>query len=247
MDVIAYVGLSHQMALRRQMDVIAGNIANASTSGYQREMVQFETFTEEMEGTELKSAAPVAFVLDHGIARDTTPGELNSTGNPLDVGIVGQGYFPVQGKDGSTLYTRAGHFMQDNEGYLATPSGERVLGQGGQTMRLQPEDRDVSIAGDGTVRSNVREIGRLAVVRFPEALTLDRAGNNLMRADENARPEPVREVKVRSGMLEQSNVRPIVEITQMISVQRAYEQTARMIDRMEEMRKKGTSQLARAQ
>ena len=247
MDVVAYVGLSQQMALQRQMAVIASNVANASTTGYQREMMQFEAFTETMKGTEIGSAAPVAFVLDHGVARDMTPGELTNTGNPLDVGIVGQGYFAVQAANGDTFYTRNGHFLLDNQGYIATLNGERLLGAGGQPMQIQPTDKQISVGVDGTVRSDVRDIGKIQTFQFDSALMLDRAGNNLLKARANATANPVKEVKVRSGMLETSNVQPIVEITQMIIVQRSYEQTAKMLDRMDDLRRQGNEKLARAQ
>jgi flagellar basal-body rod protein FlgF len=247
MDVISYVGLSHQRALERQMDLIANNIANASTAGYQREMMQFETFTDVMEGTALKSAAPVSFVLDFGVARDVTPGELSATGNPLDIGIVGQGYFTVQSAAGERLYTRNGHFLQDNEGYIATLGGARLLDESGQPMRIEAEDKSISVSGDGMVRSDTRDIGRIVIVRFDDAKQVERAGENLMRAKPEATPRPVDDVKLRGGMLENSNVQPIVEIAQMIALQRSYEQTSRLMDRMEDMRKRGIDRLSRVQ
>jgi flagellar basal-body rod protein FlgF len=247
MDTTIYVGLSHQMALRRHMDVIAGNIANANTAGFQRENMQFEKFVERMEDAPLRAARPVAFVLDYGVTRDSTAGELVQTGNPLDAALVGDGYFSVQNKSGEVLYTRNGRFAPDADGYLVTTQGARLLDTAGKPIRIELTDTTAHIAPDGSVQTQDREVASIGIVRFSNPNSLERAGDSSMRATATSLPESVSSPSLKQGMLEQSNVKPIVEMTEMIAVQRSYEATTKMLDRYEDIRKRSIERLSRVQ
>ncbi len=247
MDTTIYIGLSHQMALRRHMDVIAGNIANANTAGFQRENVQFEKFIDRMEDAPLRAAKPVAFVLDFGVTRDSSAGELVQTGNPMDAALVGDGYFSVQKASGEILYTRDGRFAPDGDGYLATTQGARLLDTAGKAIRIELTDTTAHIAANGSIQSQGREIANIAIVRFRNPNSLERAGDNMLRATASSLPESLTDPKLKQGMLEQSNVKPIVEMTEMIAVQRSYESTTRMLDRYEDIRKRSIERLARVQ
>jgi flagellar basal-body rod protein FlgF len=247
MDTTIYVGLSHQMALRRHMDVIAGNIANANSAGFQRENMQFEKYIDRMEDAPLRTAKPVAFVLDYGVTRDATPGELVQTGNGLDAALIGEGFFTIQSLGGEVMYTRNGRFSPDADGYLVTSQGAKLLDTAGKAVRIESNDSDVRISPDGSVQAKDRQIANLAIVRFSNPNSLERAGDSQMRATAASLPDVISNPKLKSGMLEQSNVKPIVEMTEMIAVQRNYEATSKMMQNYEDIRKRSIERLARVQ
>jgi flagellar basal-body rod protein FlgF len=247
MDNLLYVSLSHQMVLRRQLDLIANNLANMNTTGYRRENVVFQQFLNDdtVQGGN-RTSPPLSFVLDYGVARDESVGDMLPTGNPLDVAINGPGYFAVQNQGGETLYTRDGRFQRSGDGFVVTKDGHRVLGEGGQPMRVPPTVRFVQVAEDGTVTGDDAALGRMQVVKFNSELDLTRRGDNDFTG-QGATPIPATEVKLRSGVIEGSNVKPVAEISEMIEVLRTYQSTTRLIDRYEDIRKRGIERLGRVQ
>src|SRR3712207_3773287 len=100
MDIPAYVLLSHEQALRRRLDVIANNMANASTVGFKREQPVFHEYIERSPDAVVDAAKTTSFVLDYGAVHDTAQGSFQATGNPLDVMIEGPGYFSVETPEG---------------------------------------------------------------------------------------------------------------------------------------------------
>jgi flagellar basal-body rod protein FlgF len=246
MDTTGYVALSHQMALRRHLDIIANNIANASTNAYRRESVMFQDYMSNMPEAEVSSARPVSFVLDYGVARDPRPGDMIPTDNPLDIGIHGAGYFTVRANDGQPAYTRNGALRPSPDGFLVIASGERVLNTQNQLIALSPEEVDIKIANDGTISTNLGVKGQLLISNLPESQDLERMGNGLWRGA-NATAIPTNEVKLKSGMVEGSNVQPVMEMSEMIDVLRTYQSTTRLMDRYDDIRKSGIERLGRVQ
>lgn len=246
MDTTGYVSLSHQMALRRHLDIIANNIANASTNAYRRESVMFQDFMSNMPQAEVQSARPVSFVLDFGVTRDPRPGDMIPTDNPLDVAIKGPGYFTVLAKDGRPAYTRNGAFRPSEDGYLTLLSGERVLDTQNQPITVGPNEAFFKVADDGTVSSNQGIKGQLLITNLPESQNLERLGDSLWRGP-NATAIPTQQVKLKSGMLEGSNVQPVMEMSEMIDVLRTYQSTTRLMDRYDDIRKGGIERLGRVQ
>src|SRR6185437_11408288 len=120
MENATYVALSSQMALQRQMDVVANNLANASTPAFKGEEMLFSQYLVQPRG-----GSPLAFVEDSGTVRDLRQGPIAKTGNPLDLAIAGQGYFAVQTPLGAR-YTRNGHFQLDSQGQIVTSQGYPV-------------------------------------------------------------------------------------------------------------------------
>jgi flagellar basal-body rod protein FlgF len=244
MDTTVYVSLSHQLALQRQMDMIAGNIANADTTGYRRENAVFQSYLERQPLSASPAGRTVNFVIDYGVARDTTQGELTPTGSPLDVGIVGDALFTVGLANGETAYTRNGHFSLSEDGYLITANGAQVLDTKGSPFQFPADEKKISIAKDGTVTTSAGDIGQIALVRFANDAALKRLGDTLYQG---ANPETVdpQKTDLRVGYLEKSNVKSIVETTSMIDVLRNYQSTTKLLDRYEEMRKRGIERLGK--
>ncbi len=245
MDNALYIGLSRQMVLRREMDIVANNIANADTAGFKVESLMTKTEPKAPAFTQ-GGPRPVKFVIADGVARDFGQGALRKTDAPLDMGIEGEGFFRVTTADGER-FTRDGRFRTDPVGRLVTQGGDPVMDDGGGEIAVDPEKGQVSIAEDGTVSQGNERIGKVGVFTFETLSTLEKTGDNLYRNTSNQQPAPALEARVRQGMLEGSNVQPILEITRMIEVSRAYESMAKMMDANADLSRRSVERMGRVQ
>jgi flagellar basal-body rod protein FlgF len=244
MDNSLLVSLSQQLAAYRAMDVIANNIANVSTPGFKREAAKFEEYVAMMRPAEgQKGPQPLSFVKDAGVTRDVGQGNIEQTGARYDLAISGKGYFAVQTPAG-IRYTRDGHFSLDNNGNLVTSQGYQVQGDGG-AITITPNDGDINIAPDGTISSVVNgvgnQLGKVKVVDFANDALLTKQGANLYSTGQTANTPP--DVNIRQGALEASNVQPVIEISKMIEVMRAYEATATLSKSQEDMMRQAIDRL----
>jgi flagellar basal-body rod protein FlgF len=244
MDNSLLVSLSQQLAAYRAMDVIANNLANVSTPGFKRESAKFEEYVTQLRPAEgQKGTQSLSFVKDAGVMRDSSEGNLQQTGAPYDVAIAGNGFFQVQTKAGMR-YTRDGHFSLDGNGNLVTSDGHQVQGDGG-AITIAPTDGDINIASDGTISSVVNgignQLGKLKVVDFANPSALTKQGANLYSTAQTATTSAT--VNLRQGALEGSNVQPVIEISHMIEVMRAYEATATLSKSQEDMMRQAVTQL----
>jgi flagellar basal-body rod protein FlgF len=231
MENTALIALSRQAALRRQMDVVANNIANMNTTGFKSERMMFvEHLVPNRDGNGIRGDA-LAFVRDIATARDFSQGRESETGNPLDLAIEGEGFFVVGSPTGE-LYTRNGRFRADENGQLVTEHGMPVLTSNGGPIFFSPADTEITVSRDGIVSTENGEIGRLRIVRFENPYNLQVVSGGLMSSPD--RPEDVESVNLIQGMLEGSNVEPIIEMTRMIRVQRAYDSARMLIDKEDE-------------
>ena len=230
METTSMIALSRQTGLRRQMEVIANNLANMNTTGFKGEKMMFTEHLARSRGGENALPQKLHFVRDIATARDLTDGEIVSTGNTLDVAIASAGYFVVQTPAGDR-YTRNGRFQLDQTGRLVTQEGHAVLTDGGPIV-LGQRDVTVDISRDGTISTESGRLGKLRVVTFDNEMRLRQTGDTLFSATDT--PRNVERPTVVQGAIEGSNVKPIVEITTMIEVQRSYESLSRFIDREDE-------------
>lgn len=242
MDNSIYVGLSRQMTLRRELDIIANNIANADTTGFKVE--DSLTRTEPKAAPRTRQSDAIKFVLDDGVARDFSQGGMSQTTSPFDLGIEGQGFFTIDTPAGPR-YTRDGRFTLDPSGKLITEAGEAVAGDGGGEIIVSPEKGEVSISPDGVISQAGERIGKIGVVTFGSLGALEKVGDNQFRNTSNLQPQPGTASVVRQGMLESSNVKPVVEITRMIEVTRSYERITQMLDATAELSRKSVERLGR--
>ncbi len=227
MENTSYIALSRQTALWRQMEVTANNLANMNTPGYKAEHSMFSQYLMPTRSSDRVFAGKVAFTQDVGIKRDYAEGPMTPTSNPLDMAVRDDGFFVVDTPDGPR-YTRSGHFRLDENGMVVTSNGHPVLMNGDQPIIVAPNETQITVAGDGTVSTENGVLGRLKVVRFENEQALKKAGDNLY--DSPAQPTEVERAQVVQGMLEQSNVQPILEMTSMINLSRAYEASQKMIE-----------------
>jgi flagellar basal-body rod protein FlgF len=246
MDNALYVGLSHQMVLRREMDIVANNIANVDTTGFKVESLM----TKEQPGPPaftLQGPRPVKFVAADGVARDFGQGALRRTDSPLDLAIEGQGFFKVTTAAGDR-FTRDGRFKTDANGRLTTQNGDVVSDDGGGEITIDPQKPgEITVSQDGVVSQGAERIGKVGVFTFANLGVLEKTGDNLYQNVSNQQPTTPTDVKVRQGMLEGSNVNSIVEITRMIEVSRAYEQTTQMMAAQADLSRNSVARLGRLQ
>ncbi|HEY0648095.1 flagellar basal-body rod protein FlgF [Phenylobacterium sp.] len=245
MDNALFVGLSRQMILRREMEIIANNIANMDTAGFKVESMMQKTDPSEPAVT-LGGPRPVKFVAPDGVARDFGQGALLKTGGELDMSIEGKGFFQVQTPQGAR-FTRDGRFTTDPTGRLVTQAGAPVLDASGGEITVDMEKGQVSIGADGTMSQGDEQVGKVGMFAFANPGALEKAGDNLFRNASNLSAEPSVDAKLRQGFLENSNVKPVLEITRMVEVSRAYEQTAKMMDSEAELARRTVERLGRVQ
>jgi flagellar basal-body rod protein FlgF len=249
MENTLLVGLSRQMTLERQLDVVANNVANVNTSGYKADSSLFEEFLKSgaHEDNFVGRDRSVSYVQDRATFRDFSQGPSEQTKNPLDVAIDGSGFLVVQTPAGER-YTRDGGLQMNNTGQLVTAAGNPVLGTSGPIV-FQPTDHDINVSPDGTVTvlegsSRTDSIrGKLRLVSFPDAQKLLKEGLNLYASGEGS-AQPDLKSQVRQGFIEKSNVNAVAEMSRMIEVTRAYTQISTLLQQQSDLHKTAIQQLA---
>ena len=254
MENALLIGLSRQIALHRELEVVANNIANMNTTGYKADNAVFEEFVAPIaqHGRFTGADRRLSYVQDRATWHDFKPGPLQPTGNALDVAIDGDAFLVVQTPRGER-YTRNGALQINATGQLVTAEGFQVQSDGGP-MVFQNTDTNIAIAEDGTIRvrengdstSDVQR-GKLRLVRFDQVGRLQKDGSSLFNPPAGVAPqalEPNRRVRVIQGSLEQSNVRGVVEMSRMIEITRHYQQIANMLQSAGDMRRSSLEKLA---
>ncbi|MDB5558714.1 MAG: flgF [Enterovirga sp.] len=246
MENALLVGLSRQMSLRRELDVVANNVANVSTNGFKAQSSRFESYImPKASGDAFKrSDRALDYVIDKGTTLDTSTGAIEFTKNPLDVAIKGDAFFAVQ-TAGGERYTRNGAFSLDPQGRIVTSDGNLVLGDNGP-ITFDRTETDIAIAPDGTISSAQAQHGRIRLVRFADMRSLKAEGGNVFSASVPADPAGATS-RLESGALERSNVNAVHEMTRLIEVNRAYASVAGMLGQMQELTRTAVSRLADAQ
>lgn len=243
MDNAMLVGLSRQLTLRRAMDVAANNIANAQTSGFKAERLMLEADTSH-RARHADGPDRIAFVDEWAQGRDFRQGALEPTGRPLDLALDGEGFFTLDTPAGER-FTRDGRFTLNDQNELVASDGARVLDEAGQPVRIDPAAGPVVIGTDGVVIQGGAPGQRIGVTRFAELGLLEKTGDNRFRAPEDAERFAEAPPRIVQGHSEQSNVRPIEQITAMMEVSRAYASVTRMIRDADELSRKAVERLGR--
>lgn len=241
METTSYIALSRQGALRREMDVIAHNIANMNSTAYKGEKMMFVEHLSKSRDDLSFIPRKLSFTRDVAQYRNLSEGPIKTTGNTFDVAIRGDGYFVVEKQDGTTNYTRAGSFTMDSTGRLVTQGGDSVLSTGGAPIIFSPQDNNITVSADGTISTNAGNIGRLRIVRFDDEQDLRLEQGGLLSTDQA--PQDVQRPTVIQGALESSNIQPVLEISRMIEVHRAYDSVRSFIDSEDGRQRKMIDQL----
>lgn len=242
MDNGIYVTLSRQMALFRDMDITANNIANANTTAFNSEHLLFNTHLQQDINQGVRNK--VGYADNIRSFRNQEEGALVVTGNDLDVAIKGEGYFTVETPNG-LRYTRAGKFERDAIGQLVTQEGHPVLDTSGKPIIFPDNTTSVTIGSAGNIKVNGEDFGALGVVQFENPQLLERLDNKLFRSEVSG--QPALDYTVAQGVLENSNVKPVVELTNMISISRSVSDTAKFVEIMYDLQRKTSNTWAQQQ
>lgn len=212
-----YVALSGQIALEKRLETIAHNVANSSTGGFRAEEVKFSTIIS------LMPPDPAAFATSRGTFLSRKEGALTQTQNPFDVAVRGDAWLAIE-VDGQTVYTRDGRMQMSPTGDLLTVGGHPVLDVGGAGITLDPAGGPPQIGSDGTIVQRGQQLGAIGLFRLPDDARLMRRENSGVVHSVEAEPAlDFSRVGVIQGFVEGSNVNPVLEMTRLIAVQRAFE------------------------
>ncbi len=226
MEGPTYVTLSAQIALQKELDVVANNVANASTTGFKADRQLFQSYVDMLN----VPGGSIDFVQDRATYIDRSAGPIEATDNALDVAVQGDGYLSVGGPQG-TSYTRNGHLQVGQDGTLEDSSGRPVLSPDGTPIQLPQQYTDLQIQADGSVNVRVRgvwqNVGQIGTFRPTDPLALRKSGDGQLTDPSNAM-QPIEAGDPAShlvqGALEGSTVQPVREIANMTELGRAYEQ-----------------------
>lgn len=245
------VGLSRQVALGRELDVVANNIANLNTTGFKADGSVFEEFiapTAWAAGA-VGNDSRVSFVRDRATWIDLSQGPIERTNNPLDIAVDGKGYLAVQTPRGER-YTRNGALQINAAGELVTAEGYQVLGDSGPIV-FQPKDRNIAFSPDGTISVSEGDTiktesqrGKLRVVAFDRPGQLQKDGSSTFAAPQTINQQPDTTSRIVQGAVEKSNVRSVIEMTRMIEVTRSYTQVATMLSQQSDLRRSAIEKLS---
>ncbi|MBX2806937.1 MAG: flagellar basal-body rod protein FlgF [Hyphomicrobiales bacterium] len=222
-----YVSLSGQLALQRRLDTIAHNMANVSTTGFRSEEVKFDSFISRT------GADPVAFATrgETYISRDA--GALIKTDNPLDVAVQGDAWLAINTPAGPA-YTRDGRMKILPTGELVNLNNYPILDVGLAPLALDPRGGAVNIARDGMISQNGQQIGAIGLFTIDENTKLTHFENSSVVPDNPATPAlDFTRFGVVSGFIERGNVNPVIEMTNLITVTRAFDAITAAIDKSE--------------
>ncbi len=221
MDNSIYLTLSRQMAMLRDLEVTSNNMANSNTTAYQTSHTMFDSYMVQDNGR-----GKMAFAHDISTYRNLEQGSLTATGNTLDFAINGDGYFVVQTPAG-VRYTRGGNFKIDTSGTLVTQDNYPILDPGAQTIRFNPDDKNITIGAMGNISVNGEQRGFIDLVSFANQQNMKKLGDRLFTTD--ATPQPALNARVVQGALEGSNVQPVLEMTHLLDITHSVEESGKII------------------
>lgn len=238
-----FVGVSAQAALARELDVIANNMANVSTTGFKARNSRFQEYLMPVASADSFQTRDrrVSYVIDTGTPLDLTQGPIEPDGNPIHVAVKGDAFLVVRTPAGER-YTRNGAFEVDAQGNLVNSDGHVVQGDSGP-ITISQQETGLAIGPDGTVSTNLGVRGKVRMVKFDRPQSLTNEGVNLFSSRTQPLPAGI-DGRLESGALERSNVRPVVEMTRLMDVNRSYTMVSSVISRLDELRGTAIRRLA---
>ena len=248
------IAATGMLAQQLNVEVISNNIANMSTTGFQRRRAEFQDLLYQSQravgstSSASGSVVPVGVQVGLGVKtaavyRVTTQGSLTSTSNTFDLAVQGKGYFQVTLPNGETAYTRSGSFQLSAAGQIVTADGFTVLP--GITVPNNATGVTINSSGEVLVKvsgqTTPQNVGQFQMATFPNPAGLQAIGDNLLSQTDasgaavTGNPGDAGFGTLSQGFLEASNVNVVSEITSLITAQRAYELNSRVIQASDEM------------
>ncbi len=241
MENLSYIALSRQVTLFREMNLTANNIANINTPGFKKQSMLFVEHLNQANNAGSVDNK-ISQVNDYGSYRDNGQGALHKTDNSLDLAIQGEGFFVIKTPEGQK-YSRAGSFTLNSQREIVTKDGHKVMGDGGPLI-IPEEASYITVTEDGTVNTNSGEVGKIKLVTFNNLNNVVPTGNNLFESTKD-KETPVTNPSIQQGMIEKSNVQPVLEMTRMIEIQRMFEMTQNLVKNHHDLQRTTIQQLTR--
>ncbi len=240
MDPITAIAASGLRARMESLDMLANNIANASTGGYKADR-EFYSLYVAPEAADQDSPSSMPLVERPWV--DQSQGIIHVTDSPLDAALSGKGFFAVNGPSG-TLYTRNGSFHLAADGRLVTGEGYAVRGSDGLAITLDPTQA-VDILGDGSINQQGATAGQLALVSFADGSALVKQGASYFRSNGSVAPDAAQGVSVEQGKLEASNTGPAEAAVRLVAVMRQFEMLQKAAGLAGDMNRQAIEQVAK--
>ena len=242
-----YVAMNGAKHVELQQSTTANNLANVHTNGFKAELVAFRALPVVGDGTPTR-----AFTVDSTVGHDESQGPLQQTGNDADFAVSGRGYFAVQDAQGNEAYTRDGGFVVDENGLMRTRSGRAIVGDGGPIT--VPQNAQILVGEDGTVSAvqtdqiprTVQVIDRIKLVSGEKG-AFYKGSDGLFRLNAGGEAERDDVARVKTGVLEGSNVNAVEALTQMISHARHYELNVKLMQNADQNARRADQLLSLSQ
>jgi flagellar basal-body rod protein FlgF len=245
MDALTTAAASGMRARMESLDMLANNLANASTAGFKVDREFYSTWMSAEAGASNDDAgirSAESPVVDRQWT-DFSQGMISPTGNPLDLALDGDGFFVAQSANGP-VYTRNGSFHLDNKGILSTSEGYPVLNGDNKPIQLDPA-QPVTISEDGSIQQGGATLGTIAVVRFTAPADLDKEGHSNFSLSVTDLKPVTSEAHVRQGYLEAANVQPAETAVRLVSVMRQFDMLQRAMSLGNGMNQKAIEDVAK--
>jgi flagellar basal-body rod protein FlgF len=237
MENAIYIGLSRQTALRRELSLVANNIANVNTTSFKRELGIYA-----VAPTTTGSREKLDFVIDHGSSISFEPGGFKVTENDFDIAINGPGFFAVDDGDG-VMYTRNGSLSLSPDNQLITRQGDAVLDEDGGPIIIPQDGRKMQISNDGTISLNGEVAGKIKLFEFENTQSLKKKGNSKFETDQE--PKTAESSQILQGSLETANVTAVKELVRMVDIQRSYDSIGKFLEKEAERQQTAVRRLGR--
>ena len=229
MDVSLYQAAAAMSATARWQDLIAENLSTASVPGARKQEISFSDVQAGLAASS-NSGNPGFYIPSTNEVTNFSPGELRSTGNPMDFALEGPGFFTVQMPDGKVGYTRDGEFQVNAKGQLVTKEGHPVLSDGA-TLQFNPNNAGaITVSPTGNVSQGGQTVGKLSTVEFKNTSKLSKRGAGFFSADgSSVQSAPSTKTQIRQGFIESSNTSPTTEMASMITAMRMFEANQKVL------------------
>lgn len=239
-----YTQMRAMQMLTKSQEITADNLANLNTPGYKGSKVFYQMMNEEMGGKTVSMSTPKTQI-------DLTQGVLESTGNPFDLAVDGEGFFSVQ-QEGQTLLTRNGRFYLNEAGTLVDQQGSLVLGEGGpinlselMSQELSAAELNLEVQSDGTLTINGESKGKLQITTPQSAADLQRKGTGYFTLEGPSKDAAGANTRIVQGFYEKGNVEPLNEMVDMMQTMQLFESQQKAMRTTDEILTKVTGQLGR--
>jgi flagellar basal body rod protein FlgG len=242
MDPLTSAAASGIRARLESLDMLANNIANASSPGFKADREFYGLYLSAEAADSPAGTNPAILPVIERQWTDFAQGSLTPTGNPLDLALNGPGFFVAQSANGP-VFTRDGNFRLSLHGEIVTQDGDKIQGQDGKPILLD-STRPVEIGSDGTVRQDRQDVAQIALVNFPDPAVLAKRGNNYFRSDLSA-PRVATQAEILQGRLEAANYQPAESVVRLVNILRQFETLQKALAIGGEMNRRAVDDVAK--